>query len=173
MTDLLLHPTTRDQAAHFVKNPSHALLLTGASGSGKSTLALALAAQLLDLPEARNSPAVRHIQPINASISIEAVRQLRLFVKLRSPYRHKTTNRIVLIEDAHYLADEAQNALLKLLEEPPSGFVVFLTATSQQALLPTIQSRVARLAVLAPQASDSASFFATRKYDASAIRRST
>jgi DNA polymerase III gamma/tau subunit len=116
---------------------------------------------------------MRHVAPQDASIHIDAVRELRQFVKLKPTSASQTTSRVVLIEDAHCLTDEAQNFLLKLLEEPPSGLVLLLTATSAQALLPTIQSRVASLAVRAPLASDSADYFARQNYNASAIRQAS
>ena len=49
--------------------------------------------------------------------------------------------RIAIIDDAHTLNEESANALLKTLEEPPPGAVLFLISTSADALLPTIRSR--------------------------------
>ncbi len=49
--------------------------------------------------------------------------------------------RIAIIDDADYLPTEAANSLLKTLEEPPAGSLIFLIATSEQRQLPTIRSR--------------------------------
>lgn len=49
--------------------------------------------------------------------------------------------RIAIIDDADHLPTEAANSLLKTLEEPPAGSLIFLIATSEQRQLPTIRSR--------------------------------
>ncbi|OGU56301.1 MAG: hypothetical protein A2V66_06440 [Ignavibacteria bacterium RBG_13_36_8] len=49
--------------------------------------------------------------------------------------------RFILIEDAHLMSEEAQNALLKSLEEPPKGIIFILTTPFEDHLLPTIKSR--------------------------------
>lgn len=53
----------------------------------------------------------------------------------------KSKNKLVIIEDAQLLTPEAQNALLKILEEPPAHTLIFLGTDTQEALLPTILSR--------------------------------
>lgn len=72
------------------------------------------------------------------SIGIEEVKQMqkKIFFK---PI--KSSTKAVIIEDAHLLTPEAQNALLKVLEEPPANTVIILGADSKEALLPTIRSR--------------------------------
>jgi DNA polymerase-3 subunit delta' len=59
--------------------------------------------------------------------------------------------RIVLLADAQNMTREAQNALLKVLEEPPEGSMLILTATSEQALLSTIVSRCQVLPLQKPE----------------------
>lgn len=51
------------------------------------------------------------------------------------------TRRIAIIDDADKMNDESANALLKTLEEPPEGSILFLITPSRDAILPTIQSR--------------------------------
>jgi DNA polymerase III delta prime subunit len=72
------------------------------------------------------------------SIGIEDIKQLqkKLFLK---PIKSKT--KAVIIEDAQLLTPEAQNALLKVLEEPPAQTMILLCTTSKETLLPTILSR--------------------------------
>jgi len=72
------------------------------------------------------------------SIGIETVKliQKKLYFK---PV--KSANKIIVIEDAHLLTPEAQNALLKVLEEPPANTYIFLGTETKEALLPTILSR--------------------------------
>lgn len=72
------------------------------------------------------------------SIGIETVKllQKKLFLK---PIRSK--NKLIVIEDAQLLTPEAQNALLKVLEEPPANTIIILGTETKDALLPTILSR--------------------------------
>ncbi|HXS15484.1 MAG TPA: hypothetical protein VN711_05105 [Candidatus Saccharimonadales bacterium] len=72
------------------------------------------------------------------SIGITEVRNMQktLFLK---PYQGE--EKAVILEDAHLLTTEAQNALLKVLEEPPSSTYLFLSAPTTSTFLPTILSR--------------------------------
>lgn len=53
--------------------------------------------------------------------------------------------RVAIVEAAHRLNDDAQNALLKLLEEPPAGVTLVLCADDEECLLPTVRSRCVRI----------------------------
>lgn len=53
--------------------------------------------------------------------------------------------RVAIVEQAHRTNDDAQNALLKLLEEPPAGVTIVLCADDEEGLLPTVRSRCARV----------------------------
>ncbi len=151
MDELVLHDATKDQLLHFLASPSHAVLLAGPAGIGKSAIAEVLIAQLLGSTPAKlvSYPHFTRVSPDGNSISIEAVRELQKFLQLKtigtSPYR-----RAVLIEQAQALTTEAQNAYLKLLEEPPADTILVMTATSPRALLPTILSRVQTITVTTP-----------------------
>ncbi|HET8671851.1 MAG TPA: hypothetical protein VFM05_14895, partial [Candidatus Saccharimonadales bacterium] len=79
--------------------------------------------------------------------------------------------RAVIIEHAELLTVEAQNAFLKLLEEPPADTILALTADNPQALLPTILSRVQLLAVHAPSEEALKSYFATKTNQPEAINQ--
>ena len=75
----------------------------------------------------------------NKSIAIDKIRQLRddIFI-----LPNEAEKKVVIIENAHNLSVQAQNALLKSIEEPP-GYVVFiLLCTSRLNMLETIRSRV-------------------------------
>ncbi|HWY79242.1 MAG TPA: hypothetical protein VNW29_02700 [Candidatus Sulfotelmatobacter sp.] len=72
------------------------------------------------------------------SIGIETIKSLQKNIFLK-PIGN--TSKIVHIEDAHLLTPEAQNALLKVLEEPPANTYIFLCTETTEALLPTILSR--------------------------------
>ncbi len=149
MDDLILHQATRTQAGHFIARPSHALLLTGPAGIGKTSVAEALAAEVLGVQLASH-PYHLVIRPDGLSISIEAIRQLQKFLQLKT-LGEKPLRRSIIVEYAHQMTTEAQNAFLKLLEEPPEDTLVILTANSSRGLLPTILSRVQTITVNAPE----------------------
>lgn len=149
MRDLVLNPLTRQQLQAFTAKPSHALMLVGPTGSGKHTLAVALAEEALGINDGGfdNHPYALRIAPEEGkAIGIEAARRLEQFLALKVPGKTEH-DRAVIIEDAHLLTTEAQNALLKTLEEPPEGTVLILTVSHEQAVLPTIRSRAQAIPV--------------------------
>lgn len=171
---LALHPHTKEQLARFVSRPSHALLLLGPDGAGKHALTFLAMRQLLQLPaesDLANYPYLKYLEPEKdkTAISIEAVRELQHFAALKLPGNR--TLRFIVIPQAHGLTTEAQNALLKLLEEPPQGTHFILAANNQQALLPTIRSRVQQLTVHRPPAADLIHHFTHAGYDAKTIQQ--
>lgn len=155
MDDLVLHGATRTQLEALVRTPPQAILLAGPDGAGKTTVATALAASLLELrsQDLASYPYFLAIRPEGASISIEAIRSLQKFLQLKSTGSN-TLRRAVIIESSHALTAEAQNAYLKLLEEPPADTVMILTATTPRALLQTILSRLQVVTVRAPSKDD-------------------
>lgn len=140
---------------------THAYLLAGPPQIGKSTLALTFAQALNCVGEdapcgqcrpcrliaSGRYPDVRLVETERAAsgerkgkreIGIDQVRALQHEVNLK-PYEGRW--KVAIIAGAEELSLEAANALLKTLEEPPPQVVLILTATSSEALLPTIVSR--------------------------------
>lgn len=72
------------------------------------------------------------------SIGIEEIKILQQKIYLK-PMR--SLDKAIIINDAQFLTTEAQNAMLKILEEPPEHTIILLTAESSESLLPTIMSR--------------------------------
>ena len=156
--------------AAMVRGPvPHAVLLTGPASSGKTTLALDLAAGLLcgdPDPGARpcrscrgcrqvaggNHPDIHCLAPEGPGGQIRigdpekpepgTVRRLISELALLAM---EGGARVAIVEQAHRLNDDAQNALLKLLEEPPAGVTIVLCADDEERLLPTVRSRCARV----------------------------
>lgn len=148
----LMHPLTEDRLALLQDRPPHALLISGPAGIGKTTVARWYASMLLSVvPEKLTThPYFFEINPTDGkTISIDAVRELEHVTSLK-PTSSADVSRVILVNDAHLLTAEAQNALLKTLEEPPVGTVLLLTCAYEQALLPTIRSRLQRLEVTKP-----------------------
>jgi DNA polymerase-3 subunit delta' len=164
----LLHPMTAQRLEDFTAAPSHAVVLVGAAGVGKSKAATDLAGQLLG-EDLKTYPYKLLLgQEDDKSIGIGAVRQLEHFLSLKVP-RPAAVNRVVIIKDAHSLTAEAQNALLKTLEEPPVGSVIIMTAAREQALLPTVRSRLQTIAVKRPEKEVILAYFRTQGYEPRAI----
>jgi DNA polymerase III subunit delta' len=161
MPELVIHKQTKRHLAALGKQQPHAVLISGPIGIGKMAIAKTLATGLLGIDPDKLSqyPYLRQISSESKkSIGIEDVRELEHFLALKIP-GSKTVSRLVIIEDAHMLTLEAQNALLKTLEEPPSGTVVVLTTAHEHALLPTIRSRVQTLQVKKPPLQELKGFF--------------
>jgi DNA polymerase-3 subunit delta' len=170
---LLLNPVTKQQVSEFIAHPSHALLLEGPSGSGKLTLGVQIASQLLEHePDQLDSyPYLRRIASVDGkAISIEAIRGLEQFLSLKVP-SPLVINRIVLIEDAQLLGHEAQNALLKTLEEPPTATVIILLASSNQSLLPTVLSRLQVITIKRPGTDETLRYFSEKGYAVTDIKQ--
>lgn len=158
---LVLHTATANQIQKLVQNPSHAVLLTAPAGSGKMTVAQQIVVDILsiDIEDVGSQPYIRIIAPQdNKAISIETVRELQKFLQLKTTGKAEL-RRAVIISQAELLTTEAQNALLKVLEEPPADTVLILTASSIQSLLPTIRSRLRVLGLNRPSKTDLLQYF--------------
>lgn len=132
----------------------HALLFSGMAGIGKRAMALEMAKAMncLDPPgqdccdgcvscrkiTGGSHPDVLLVRSQGAFIKVDQIRELKERARFR-PFEAKV--RVVIIEDAQRLKDEAANAILKMLEEPPPQNVFALTVLEPQMLLPTIVSR--------------------------------
>lgn len=173
MNNLLLHVSTERLVDDYLKRPSHAITLVAPTGTGKHSLALMLASRLLNVDSSAIStqPYVKIITPIDGkAIGIESIRELEHFLSLKVPSR-QAIHRVIILEEAQLLTLEAQNALLKTLEEPPAGTVFILTCAHEQALLPTIRSRSPRLIITRPDQESLSKYFNNKYPDAAAIKQ--
>ena len=140
------------------KKPSHAYIITGPKLSGKKTIATTFAAALqcendgekpcMQCRSCRkilsgNHPDIFFVEKNKTAVSIDDIRtQIKdnIFVKpYESPYK------IYIINEAEKMRSEAQNALLKTLEEPPEYVIMMLLCSSKEMMLPTILSRCVNL----------------------------
>lgn len=173
MDHLLFHPDTQTQLKRFSRHPTHAVMLLAPDGSGKGTVAAALAAELLAFQttdKLRQKPAVVFIEPDPKTIPIDAIRQLQRKLQLKTIGK-SNIRRVVIIEAAHRMTHEAQNALLKVLEEPPEDSVFILTAPSAKSVLPTIYSRSQHIEVKMPSQAAVTAHFSSRGFTQDEITR--
>jgi DNA polymerase-3 subunit delta' len=167
---LLLNKDTEIAVERLLSAPSHALMLIGPEGSGKLSLARYIASRLLDKDNLENAPYYKEFAPINGTLTIDQVRDVRTFKRLKTTGR-STIRRVVLLQDAHLMNIEAQNALLKVLEEPPADSVVLLTVAGEGILRPTIYSRTQRLTLRPISLEAAVSFFGEAGHSTADITR--
>ena len=89
-----------------------------------------------------NNPDLTIIEPDGNNVKIEQIRELNRKV-VEKPI--VSTKKVYIINDGQNITKEAQNALLKTLEEPPEYVTIILITTSESAFLPTIKSRCTKI----------------------------
>lgn len=137
-------------------NVGHAYIFEGPDGIGKRETALTFAAMLMCGEEAfpcrrcrscrlfseGTNPDFIEVLTGDKSISVEEIRNILKGLVIRPLY---SSYKIIIINDADHMTVQAQNALLKSLEEPPPYVVFILTAQSSASLTATIRSRCQRI----------------------------
>ena len=127
--------------AALQEGPAHAYLLHGPAGVGKRTAAYSFAGALLGDERrviARAHPDLYVLEPLGEMIRIDDVRALRHDLHMR-PF--EADRRVYLVLAADRMNEDAADALLKDLEEPPPYAVIVLVASELGPLPPTILSR--------------------------------
>jgi len=162
LASIIGHRQTADLLRHAVAQGRvpQSLLFAGPDGVGKRTTALALA-QAVNCPSTHDGDACgvcptcqrilrgQHADVVvldrvgDASIKIQALRDRVLDAVGYRPF--EAARRVFIVDDADTLTAQAQDALLKTLEEPPPTTILVLVTAYPDTLLATVQSRCRRL----------------------------
>lgn len=136
---------------------SHSYMFVGIEGIGKQLIAKAFAQMILCTNEtekgcdkcksciefqSQNHPDFLYIEPDGNSIKIEQIRYLQRKIQEKPIISNK---KVYIINDADKMTQEAQNCLLKTLEEPPEYSIIILIGSNENAFLNTIKSRCMKL----------------------------
>ena len=136
---------------------SHFYLISGPEGSGKHTLARLLAAAILcqgsrkpcgvctpcrKVREGLHPDFITVDDPEKKTVPVDLIRQARADIYVQP---NESEHKIYLFPRAQDMGLPGQNALLKVLEEPPAYGVFLLLTTNADALLPTVRSRCTEL----------------------------
>ncbi len=157
----------------------HALMLEGDAGTGRQTLAFYIAAFCMCEGAARpcgtckgchmakigSHPDVTVISPDGKQLSVDKIRNLRQDAYLSPAI---ASRKVYIIEKAETMNPSAQNALLKILEEPPANVIFILITESAERLLTTVRSRCITLSLLPPPR-DEAIRYITENYSFSSL----
>ncbi|HSW78765.1 MAG TPA: AAA family ATPase [Candidatus Babeliales bacterium] len=170
LSGFLLNQKTKKQIEHYLMKPAQALLITGPNGSGKKTISMYIASKLtiINLEKINEYPYLKIVSKPKdkQEIPIATIRGIISDLRLKPVFaKDRFLARIVFIDGADNLSEEAQNALLKAIEEPPTSTFFILTTPSDSNVLPTIASRTTKLPVLPVSLDDTKKFYSSRFQD--------
>ena len=139
-----------------MNNIAHSYMFIGKESIGKMLFAKEFAKAILCINDSKpcgkcksciefessNNPDFEIIEPVGNSIKIEQIRELIKKVYEKPIVSNK---KVYIINDSNLMTKEAQNSLLKTLEEPPEYVSIILIASNENLFLPTIKSRCTKI----------------------------
>lgn len=117
---------------------SHAHLIIGPDGLGKSIIARIFALSILSKDINKDYVDIINYKPSKSSFGVDEVRNIIEEVS-KKPY--EGDKKVIIIHRGEKLTSQAQNALLKTIEEPPKGVYIIILSESLELMLETIKSR--------------------------------
>lgn len=139
---------------------SHAHLIVGANGIGKSKVADIFSSLILNKELFKANVDSIEYRPKKASIGVDDVREIIEEVN-KKPY--EGDKKVITIFSGEKLTIQAQNALLKTIEEPPKGVFIIILTTSIEIILETIKSRC-QIYKLTPLSNEEIQSYILKKY---------
>ena len=139
---------------------SHAHLIVGANGIGKSKIADIFSSLILNKELFKANVDSIEYRPKKASIGVDDVREIIEEVN-KKPY--EGDKKVITIFSGEKLTIQAQNALLKTIEEPPKGVFIIILTTSIEIILETIKSRC-QIYKLMPLSNEEIQSYILKKY---------
>jgi hypothetical protein len=166
MTKLILNPKTLSFIEDYLSSPGQAIGLIGEKWLDKQSIAEYISEELLKIEPGSLATYPYYINAgadQTSSVTIEDIRQINEFLMLKVPLKTEIS-RIAIIARAERMTLEAQNALLKNLEEPPKGTIFILTAETNSSLLPTIVSRLHIIKINKPASNELSAYYLEQGY---------
>ncbi|WP_252225367.1 MULTISPECIES: DNA polymerase III subunit delta' [unclassified Clostridium] len=117
---------------------SHANLIIGDDGIGKSLVAKYLANSILGLKGDKEFVDIINYYPLSSSFGVDDIRNIITEVS-KKPF--ESDKKVLILHKCEKMTIQAQNALLKTIEEPPIGVHLILLSESLELILDTIKSR--------------------------------
>ena len=117
------------------KNFSHSYIFSGIKGVGKYSFAKDFAKCILEDSMMQD---YYELGPDGKSIKVSQIRELQNVINIKPTFSKKS---VYIIDDADLMTIEAQNSLLKTLEEPPEYAVIILIVHNERSILSTVKSR--------------------------------
>lgn len=117
---------------------SHAHLIIGPDGIGKSIIARRFALSILEKTKDIEYADIINFRKVKASFGVDDVRRIIEEVN-KKPF--EGDKKVIIIHEGSKMTPQAQNALLKTIEEPPKGVYIIILSESLESLLDTIKSR--------------------------------
>ena len=142
MANIHLHPATRAQIEVLGKDLPQSLLISGQVGVGLAIVAKHIATEVGALPQIVLPEKDEKVDLEKGTISVDIIRRLYAATKTV-----ESGKRVIIIDYAERMGTQAQNAFLKLLEEPGRNTYFMLLTHEPGRLLPTIRSRTQQLDV--------------------------
>ncbi|MCA9324123.1 hypothetical protein KC992_03425 [Candidatus Saccharibacteria bacterium] len=142
---MILNPITERMIQGYIDRPHSSLLLVGDEDDGASDILSHLSKMLLS-NENKNNSIILEPQD-NKGIRVEQIREFKKSL-ISTLGRGSGVARVAIIKNAESSSHEAQNALLKLIEEPVDRTALIIQVAERSKLLPTIQSRCQTISVL-------------------------